>query len=87
MHSALFPEFPGSEGERPPGVAAGAAPGGAGRGLGRGGGAVWCALSPAIQRVRSVPPVSHPGDYSNNYDDNDDYYDHDDNDASLRPAS
>ena len=63
-------------------MAAGAAPGGAGRGLGRGGGAVRCALSPEIQRVRSVPPVSHPGDH-NHDDDND----NDDNDASLRPAS
>ena len=80
MHSSLLSlEFPGSEGERPPGVGAGAATGGAGRGLGRGGGAVWCAVSPEIQRVCSVKTISYPGDDNCNDDD--------DNDASLRPAS
>ena len=59
-------------------MGAGAATGGAGRGLGRGGGAVWCAVSPEIQRVCSVKTISHPGD---------DNHDDDDNDAPLRPAS
>ena len=62
MHCSPFPERSGSEGGGPQGGAAGPASGGAGRGLGRGGGALWRALSPAVQGVRRVPPVSHPGD-------------------------
>ena len=68
MHSS--PEWPGPERGRPQGVATGPATAGAGRGLGRRGGAVWRALSPAIQGVRRVPPVSHSGQ-DNDDDDND----------------
>ena len=69
MHCSPFPERPGSEGGGAQGGAAGPASGGAGRGLGRGGGALWRALSPAVQRVRRVPPVSHPGDHDDDDDD------------------
>ena len=79
MHSS--PEWPGPERGWPQGVAAGPATAGAGRGLGRGGGAVWRALSPAIQGVRSVPPVSHSGQDNDNDDDNDD------DNVCPRPAS
>ena len=64
MHCSPSPERPGSAGGRAPRGAAGPASGGSGRGLERGGGALRCALSPAVQRVRRVPPVSHPGDHS-----------------------
>ena len=63
MHCSRFPERPGSEGGGAQGGAAGPASGGARRGLGRGGGALWRALSPAVQGVRRVPSVSHPGDH------------------------
>ena len=78
MHSS--PEWAGSERGRPQGVATGAATAGAGRGLGRGGGAVWRALSPAVQGGRSVTPVSHSGQDKDSDDDDDD-------NVSSRPAS